>query len=181
MDDHLQAIDALSYEMRKFPPSTQFVAAAATNDQSLYEEAQRDHEGFWARQARELISWDKPWTTVCEWDLPYAEWFVGGQLNVSFNCLDRHVLAGNGDKVALYWEGEPGDTRVVTYADLLAEVQKFANALKKLGVEKGDRVNIYLPMVPEAAVAMLACARIGAAHKRGVRRFFFASTSRPHQ
>jgi acetyl-CoA synthetase len=164
MDDHLQAIDALSYEMRKFPPSTQFVAAAATNDQSLYEEAQRDHEGFWARQARELISWDKPWTTVCEWDLPYAEWFVGGQLNVSFNCLDRHVLAGNGDKVALYWEGEPGDTRVVTYADLLAEVQKFANALKKLGVEKGDRVNIYLPMVPEAAVAMLACARIGAAH-----------------
>ena len=164
MDDHLQAIDALSYEMRKFPPSTQFVAAAATNDQSLYEEAQSDHEGFWARQARELISWDKPWTTVCEWDLPYAEWFVGGQLNVSFNCLDRHVLAGNGDKVALYWEGEPGDTRVVTYADLLAEVQKFANALKKLGVEKGDRVNIYLPMVPEAAVAMLACARIGAAH-----------------
>ena len=164
MDDHLQAIDALSYEMRKFPPSTQFVAAAATNDQSLYEEAQRDHEGFWARQARELISWDKRWTAVCEWDLPYAEWFVGGQLNVSFNCLDRHVLAGNGDKVALYWEGEPGDTRVVTYADLLAEVQKFANALKKLGVEKGDRVNIYLPMVPEAAVAMLACARIGAAH-----------------
>ena len=164
MDDHLQAIDALSYELRKFPPSTRFVAAAETNDQSLYEEAQRDHEGFWARQARELISWDKPWTTVCEWDLPYAEWFVGGQLNVSFNCLDRHVLAGNGDKVALYWEGEPGDTRVVTYADLLAEVQKFANALKKLGVEKGDRVNIYLPMVPEAAVAMLACARIGAAH-----------------
>jgi acetyl-CoA synthetase len=164
VDDHLQAIDALSYEMRKFPPATQFVAAAATNDQSFYEEAQRDHEGFWARQARELISWDKPWTTVCEWDLPYAEWFVGGQLNVSFNCLDRHVLAGNGDKVALYWEGEPGDTRVVTYADLLAEVQKFANALKKLGVEKGDRVNIYLPMVPEAAVAMLACARIGAAH-----------------
>jgi acetyl-CoA synthetase len=164
MDDHLQAIDALSYEMRKFPPSTQFAAAAATNDQSLYEEAQRNHEGFWARQARELISWDKPWTTVCEWDLPYAEWFVGGQLNVSFNCLDRHVLAGNGDKVALYWEGEPGDTRVVTYADLLAEVQKFANALKKLGVEKGDRVNIYLPMVPEAAVVMLACARIGAAH-----------------
>jgi acetyl-CoA synthetase len=164
VDDHLQAIDALSYEMRKFPPATQFVAAAATNDQSFYEEAQRDHEGFWARQARELISWDKPWTTACEWDLPYAEWFVGGQLNVSFNCLDRHVLAGNGDKVALYWEGEPGDTRVVTYADLLAEVQKFANALKKLGVEKGDRVNIYLPMVPEAAVVMLACARIGAAH-----------------
>jgi acetyl-CoA synthetase len=164
MDDHLQAIDALSYELRKFPPSPQFVAAAATNDQSLYDEAQHDHEGFWARQARELISWDTPWTTVCEWDLPYSEWFVGGKLNVSFNCLDRHLLAGRGDKVALYWEGEPGDTRVVTYADLLAEVQKFANALKQLGVEKGDRVNIYLPMIPEAAVAMLACARIGAAH-----------------
>ena len=164
MDDHLQAIDALSYEMRKFPPSAQFVRDASTNDQSLYDEANLDHEGFWARQARELISWDAPWTTVCEWDLPYAEWFVGGKLNVSFNCLDRHVLAGRGDKVALYWEGEPGDTRVVTYADLLTEVQKFANVLKKLGVEKGDRVNIYLPMVPEAAVAMLACARIGAAH-----------------
>jgi acetyl-CoA synthetase len=158
------AIDALSDEMRKFLPLTRFAAAAATNDQSLYQEAQLDHEGFWARQARELISWDAPWTTVCEWDLPYAEWFVGGKLNVSFNCLDRHVHAGRGDKVALYWEGEPGDTRVVTYVDLLAEVQKFANALKKLGVEKGDRINIYLPMVPEAAVAMLACARIGAAH-----------------
>ena len=158
------AIDALSAEMRKFPPSAQFVRDASTNDQSLYDEANLDHEGFWARQARELISWDAPWTTVCEWDLPYAEWFVGGKLNVSFNCLDRHVLAGHGNRVALYWEGEPGDTRVVTYADLLAEVQKFANALKKLGVEKGDRVNIYLPMVPEAAVAMLACARIGAAH-----------------
>jgi acetyl-CoA synthetase len=158
------AIDALSAEMRKFPPSAQFVRDASTNDQSLYDEANLDHEGFWARQARELISWDAPWTNVCEWDLPYAEWFVGGKLNVSFNCLDRHVLAGHGNRVALYWEGEPGDTRVVTYADLLAEVQKFANALKKLGVEKGDRVNIYLPMVPEAAVAMLACARIGAAH-----------------
>ena len=136
MDDHLQAIDALSYEMRKFSPSARFIRDASTNDQSLYEEAALDHEGFWARQARELISWDAPWTTVCEWDLPYAEWFVGGKLNVSFNCLDRHVLAGRGDKVALYWEGEPGDTRVVTYDDLLTEVQKFANALKKLGVEK---------------------------------------------
>ena len=164
MEESPPTIDALSYEARKFPPSTRFVAAATTSDQSLYEEAQRDYEGFWARQAHELISWDSPWTTVCEWDLPYSEWFVGGKLNASFNCLDRHVLAGRGNKVALYWEGEPGDTRVVTYADLLAEVQRFANALKKLGVQKGDRVNIYLPMVPEAAVAMLACARIGAAH-----------------
>ncbi|MTA29120.1 MAG: acetate--CoA ligase, partial [Actinobacteria bacterium] len=102
--------------------------------------------------------------TICEWNLPYAKWFVGGELNVSFNCLDRHVLAGRGDKVAIHWEGEPGDTRTITYAQLLDETKKFANVLKSLGVTKGDRVNIYLPMIPEAAVAMLACARIGAAH-----------------
>jgi acetyl-CoA synthetase len=164
MEKFVPTIDALSYEMRKFPPPTQFVAAAETNNQSLYEEAQYDHEGFWARQARELVSWSTPWEKVCEWDLPYAEWFIGGKLNVSYNCLDRHVLAGKGDKVALYWEGEPGDSRAATYSQLLDEVQLFANALKKLGVKTGDRVNIYLPMVPEAVVAMLACARIGAAH-----------------
>ncbi|MEY2552985.1 MAG: acetyl-CoA synthetase, partial [Ilumatobacteraceae bacterium] len=104
------------------------------------------------------------WDTICEWDLPEARWFVGGQLNVSYNCLDRHVEAGRGDKVAFYWEGEPGDARVLTYADLLDEVQRLANALKELGVRRGDRVNIYLPMIPEAAVSMLACARIGAVH-----------------
>jgi acetyl-CoA synthetase len=164
MEKFVPTIDALSYEMRKFPPPMQFVAAAETNNQSLYEEAQYDHEGFWARQARELVSWSTPWEKVCEWDLPYAEWFIGGKLNVSYNCLDRHVLAGKGDKVALYWEGEPGDSRAATYSQLLDEVQLFANALKKLGVKTGDRVNIYLPMVPEAVVAMLACARIGAAH-----------------
>jgi len=110
------------------------------------------------------VSWSKPWTKVCEWNLPNAKWFVGGELNVSYNCLDRHIEAGCGDKVAFYWEGEPGDTRVVTYRELFVETQKFANVLLSLGVRKGDRVNIYLPMVPEAAVAMLACARIGAAH-----------------
>ena len=110
------------------------------------------------------MTWSKDWDTICEWDLPFAKWFIGGELNVSYNCLDRHVLAGKGDKVAFYWEGEPGDARVITYAQLLDEVQRFANVLRGLGVDKGDRVNIYLPMLPEAAVAMLACARIGAVH-----------------
>ncbi len=161
--DH-HAIDALSYEHRKFVPSPAFVGGALTSDQSLYQEADRDSDAFWARQARELLHWSTPFTKVCEWDLPFAEWFADGTLNVSYNCLDRHVLAGKGDKVAFYWEGEPGDSRVITYSQLLDEVQRFANSLKNLGVAKGDRVNIYLPMIPEAAVAMLACARIGAVH-----------------
>jgi acetyl-CoA synthetase len=130
----------------------------------MYDEAARDDEAFWARQAAELVHWDTEWDTVLDWQLPYAKWFEGGMLNVSYNCLDRHVLAGNGDRVAFHWEGEPGDTRTITYKDMLDEVSQFANVLKGLGVEKGDRVNIYLPMIPEAAVAMLACARIGAAH-----------------
>jgi acetyl-CoA synthetase len=157
-------IDALLDEQRTFPPSAQFKHDALVADTSLYDEANADYQGFWARQAADLIDWQQEWHTICEWDLPYSKWFVGGQLNVSHNCLDRHVLAGKGDKVAFHWEGEPGDSRTITYADLLAEVQRFANALKSLGVVKGDRVNIYLPMIPEAAVAMLACARIGAAH-----------------
>jgi acetyl-CoA synthetase len=161
--DH-DTIDALLDEQRLFPPSATFKDQALVVDTSLYDEANRDIEGFWARQAAELLEWDQPWHTICEWDLPFSKWFVGGTLNVSHNCLDRHVLAGKGDKVAIHWEGEPGDTRTITYADLLAEVQRFANALKTLGVGRGDRVNIYLPMIPEAAVAMLACARIGAAH-----------------
>ncbi len=110
------------------------------------------------------MDWSEEWHTICEWDLPYAKWFIGGRLNVAENCLDRHVAAGRGDKVAFYWEGEPGDSRVITYAELLADVQRFANVLKAQGVERGDRVNIYLPMIPEAVVAMLACARIGAPH-----------------
>ena len=164
MSDKATTIDDLGNEKRKFSPSPEFVATALVADSSLHDEGRRDYEGFWARQARELLSWSKPWRTICEWNLPFAKWFIGGELNVSYNCLDRHVLAGLGSKVAFYWEGEPGDTRVVTYQELLDETQKFANALLSLGVQKGDRVNIYLPMIPEAAVAMLACARIGAAH-----------------
>ena len=157
-------IDALQWEQRTFPPSDAFKKDALVRDTKLYDEAATDYESFWARQASELLSWDKTFDSVLEWDLPYSKWFLGGKLNVSFNCLDRHVIAGKGDKVAFHFEGEPGDTRTITYAQLLDEVQKFANVLKSLGVEKGDRVNIYLPMIPEAAVAMLACARIGAVH-----------------
>ena len=164
MNNEVHAIDALSYEQRKFPPSAEFKANAIVSDQSLYLEGERDLEAYWARHARELVSWVQPFNKTLEWDLPYAEWFSDGTLNVSYNCLDRHVLAGRGGKVAFYWEGEPGDSRVITYAQLLDEVQRFANVLKNLGIKKGDRVNIYLPMIPEAAVAMLACARIGAAH-----------------
>jgi acetyl-CoA synthetase len=162
--DNHDTIDALQWEQRKFPPSDAFKKKTLVAGTHLYEEADRDYEAFWARQASELVEWSRPWDTICEWNLPFSKWFVGGQTNVSYNCLDRHVLAGKGDKVAFHFEGEPGDTRTVTYAQLLDEVQKFANVLKGLGVAKGDRVNIYLPMIPEAAVAMLACARIGAAH-----------------
>jgi len=157
-------IDDLLLENRKFAPSTEFKTNSLAVGTHLYDQAATDDEGFWAQQAAELVHWDQDWHTICEWDLPYAKWFVGGKLNVSYNCLDRHVLAGKGDKVAIHWEGEPGDTRTITYSQLLDEVQKFSNILKSLGVNKGDRVNIYLPMIPEASVAMLACARIGAAH-----------------
>ena len=158
------AIDALGWENRTFPPSDAFKKNALVRDTSMYDDANEDYQGFWARQAADLLDWSKEWTTICEWDLPDAKWFVGGELNVSYNCLDRHVLAGKGEKVAFYFEGEPGDTRTVTYAEMLDETQRFANVLKGFGVTKGDRVNIYLPMIPEAAVAMLACARIGAVH-----------------
>ena len=151
-------------ENRKFPPSAAFKKNSLAVGTHLYDQAAADDEGFWAQQAADLIDWDQDWHTICEWNVPYAKWFVGGKLNVSYNCLDRHVLAGNGDKVAIHWEGEPGDTRTITYSELLVEVEKFSNVLKSLGVVKGDRVNIYLPMIPEAAVAMLSCARIGAAH-----------------
>ena len=151
-------------ENRTFPPSDHFQANAIIADRSLYEEAEADRLGFWARQARELVTWFDDFETVLEWDLPFAKWFVGGKLNVSYNCLDRHVEAGQGDKVAFYWEGEPGDTRTITYNELFEEVSKFANVLKDLGVEKGDRVCIYMPMILELPVAMLACSRIGAPH-----------------
>ena len=164
MSDSHNTIDDLMLENRKFPPSAEFKRQALVTDTGMYDDAGEDYQGFWARQSHDLLTWSSDWTTICEWELPFAKWFVGGQLNVTYNCLDRHVEAGRGDKVAFYWEGEPGDSRVLTYADLLDEVQRFANALKSLGVAKGDRVNIYLPMIPEAAIAMLACARIGAAH-----------------
>ena len=163
-NDNHDTIDALQWEKRKFPPSEAFKKNTLVAGTFLYDEANEDYEAFWARQASELVSWDTQWDTICEWNLPYSKWFVGGKLNVSYNCLDRHVIAGKGDKVAFHFEGEPGDTRTITYSQMLDEVQKFANVLKGLGVNKGDRVNIYLPMIPEAAVAMLACARIGAVH-----------------
>ncbi len=151
-------------EDRTFPPSETFRNNALIADRSLYTEAQEDRLGFWARQARELVTWFEDFETVLEWDLPFAKWFVEGKLNISYNCLDRHVEAGRGNKVAFHWEGEPGDTRTITYSELLEEVSKFANVLKSLGVTKGDRVCIYMPMIPELPVAMLACARIGAPH-----------------
>jgi acetyl-CoA synthetase len=163
-NDNHDTIDALQWEKRKFPPSDAFKKNTLVAGTFLYDEANQDYEAFWARQASELVAWDTQWDTICEWNLPYSKWFVGGKLNVSYNCLDRHVIAGKGDKVAFHFEGEPGDTRTITYSQMLDEVQKFANVLKGLGVNKGDRVNIYLPMIPEAAVAMLACARIGAVH-----------------
>ena len=157
-------IEDYFHEERTFPPSAEFAAAALVSDDSLYREADADYEAFWARQARELLTWSRDFDTTLEWKLPDAKWFLGGELNVSANCLDRHVAAGIGDRVAYHWEGEPGDTRTITYADLLAEVQQFANALKSLGLERGDRVAIYMPMIPELPVAMLACTRIGVAH-----------------
>ncbi len=158
-----EAIENLLREGRTFPPSEEFVAQALVNDPAVYEEAERDPEGWWAAQASQL-RWQRPWDRVLEWNPPHARWFSGGILNASENCLDRHIEAGYGDQVAYHWEGEPGDRRTITYAQLRDDVCRFANALKALGVSKGDRVNIYLPMIPELPVAMLACARIGAIH-----------------
>ncbi|HEY8649167.1 MAG TPA: acetate--CoA ligase [Candidatus Limnocylindria bacterium] len=155
------ALDTLGTETRTFAPPAGFAATANAADPGIYERAEADFEGFWAEQARTLL-WRKPFTRVLEWEVPYAKWFADGQLNVSENCLDRHVGAGKGSKVAFHWEGEPGDTRTITYQDLLDETSRCANALKELGVQKGDRVAIYMPMIPELPAAMLACARIGA-------------------
>ncbi len=157
-------IDALSFENRTFPPSDAFRASAHINDATLFDAGVADQPAFWADQARSLVAWDKPFTKTLDWKLPFATWFEDGTLNVSYNCLDRHVEAGNGDRVAFHWEGEPGDTQTITYADLLERVSRLANAMTTLGVGVGDIVNIYLPMIPEAVVSMLACARIGAAH-----------------
>ncbi|HET8784733.1 MAG TPA: acetate--CoA ligase, partial [Candidatus Limnocylindrales bacterium] len=157
------AIENLLAENRTFPPDPAFMAQANAKA-DLYAEAENDPVEFWARLARERLDWDEPFTTALEWDLPFAKWFVGGKLNIAYNCVDRHVKNGLGDKVAYHWIGEPGDTRTITYADLHREVQKAANALTELGVGTGDRVAIYMPMIPELPIAMLACARIGAPH-----------------
>ena len=155
-------------ETRVFPPSAEFSAKAVIGSmqayQTLYAESIADPVAFWERQAHEHLHWFEPFHTGLEWNEPFAKWFVGGKTNVSYNCLDAHVVAGRGDRVAFHWEGEPGDKRTITYAELLADVSRFASALKKLGIQKGDRVSIYMPMVPELPVAMLACARIGAIH-----------------
>ena len=145
-------IDALLHEGREFVPSDTFRDQAHVRDESLYVEADKDFESFWARMAGEL-EWIEPWHEVLSWDPPHAKWFVGGKLNVSANCLDRHVKTARRNKAALIWEGEPGDTRTLTYWDLYREVNRFANVLKKLGVGKGDRVAIYLPMIPTSSNA----------------------------
>ncbi|MHA7189078.1 acetate--CoA ligase [Arthrobacter sp. MDT2-16] len=158
------AFENLLHEERRFPPSAEF-AANAVAQPSLYDEAREQGTEFWAKQARELLTWDQDFTQTLDWsDAPFAKWFVGGTVNAAYNALDRHVEAGRGERVAIHFEGEPGDTRTITYADLTREVKKAANAFESLGVQKGDRVAVYLPMIPEAVITMLACARIGAVH-----------------
>jgi acetyl-CoA synthetase len=164
--DHVEAtIENLLLEERTFPPPPAFIAQATANDPEIYTRTATE-EGFrefWTEEAGR-IEWMEPWTELLDWQLPYAKWFVGGKLNISVNCLDRHVANGLGDRVAYYWEGEPGDKRTLTYQELLDETCRMANALRALGVQKGDKVAIYMPMIPELPVAMLACARIGAPH-----------------
>ncbi|PPL19396.1 acetate--CoA ligase [Microterricola pindariensis] len=157
-------IDTSLEEIRRFRPSPEFAAQSVASE-SLYADAKADRLGFWATQARELLHWNKPFTQTLDWsNPPFAKWFDDGELNVAYNCLDRHVEAGNGDRIALHFEGEPGDSRSYSYAELTAEVKKAANLLTALGVRSGDRVAIYLPMIPEAVISMLAVARIGAVH-----------------
>jgi len=161
-DQENDLLSNLLSEDRTFAPTPEFVAQANAKP-AIFTQATTDRLSFWENEAKRL-HWDTPWNQVLEWQLPFAKWFVGGTLNASYNCLDRHVLEGRGDRVAFYFEGEPGDTRTITYAEMLHEVKKAANALIELGITAGDRVAIYMPMIPEAAIAMLACARIGAAH-----------------
>ena len=162
MSENQESLANLGHEDRLFPPSAEF-AAQANAQASMYDDAEKDRLAFWEKQAHAL-QWDAPWTTVLDWQPPFAKWFVGGKINASVNALDRHVNEGRGDRVAFFFEGEPGDSRTITYAQLLTEVKKTANALTELGIKDGDRVAIYMPMIPEAAIAMLACARIGAPH-----------------
>src|SRR5947209_7439152 len=163
MTEDNQTLSNLLRENRRFRPP-QELADHANVTGTAYDAADADREAFWATQAGRL-HWDEPWTQILDWsEKPFAKWFVGGRLNASYNCVDRHVAAGHGERVAIHFEGEPGDSRSVTYAELKTEVCKAANALTALGVTAGDRVAIYMPMIPETAVAMLACARIGAVH-----------------
>jgi len=162
-EEHHEALENLLEELRTFPPDPAFTAAANVSDPAVYERARLDPEGFWSDQAANF-AWFTPWERVLDWDPPFASWFAGARTNISYNCLDRHVEAGGGDKVAYHWEGEPGDTRTITYAELLDQVSRAANGLKQLGIEPGDVVAIYMPMIPETIVTMLACARIGAPH-----------------
>src|SRR3982751_4437474 len=156
-------IEALLNEDRSFAPSDEFRSRALVSDPAIYEKAAADPEAFWAGFAEEL-EWIKPWTRVLDWQAPDAKWFVEGKLNASANCLDRHIRTARRNKAAIIWEGEPGDRRTLTYFDLYRDVNTFANVLKSLGVKRGDRVALYLPLIPELAIAMLACARIGAVH-----------------
>ncbi len=157
-----ESFENLSYEDRTFPPSDLFVQNANAKS-DIYQEADKDRLAFWEKQAH-ILHWDTKWSQVVDWQLPFAKWFIGGKLNASYNCLDRHVLEGRGDRVAFYFEGEPGDTQTITYKQLLSEVCKTTNALIELGIKQGDRVAIYMPMIPQAVIAMLACARLGAMH-----------------
>ncbi|HVA41148.1 MAG TPA: acetyl-coenzyme A synthetase N-terminal domain-containing protein, partial [Candidatus Binataceae bacterium] len=166
-DTHHDDIESILREGRKFAAAPEFSRAAHVKSmaeyEALYRRAEQDPEGFWAECAKEL-SWFKPFDKVLEWKFPFAKWFLNGKLNAAYNCLDRHLTTARRNKAALIWEGEPGDARVLTYQMLASEVARAANALKSLGVKEGDRVAIYMPLVPEAVIAMLACARIGAIH-----------------
>ncbi|MGB3641352.1 MAG: acetate--CoA ligase, partial [Rivularia sp. (in: cyanobacteria)] len=161
-------IESILQEKRLFPPSAEFSQNAhiksAEDYQRLYDKAKANPEAFWGELAEKELDWFQKWDTVLDWQPPFAKWFVNGKINISHNCLDRHLTTANKNKAAIIWEGEPGDSRTITYAQLHREVSQFANALKQLGVKKGDTVGIYMPMIPEAAIAMLACARIGAPH-----------------
>ncbi len=162
-NNHQETIQALLEEERWFEASKEFTEQANVNDSSLYDQSASGREKFWAKMA-EGLDWFEPWHTVLEWNPPYAKWFSGGKLNASYNCLDRHIKNGLRNKAAIIWEGEPGDRRTLTYWDMYREVNKFANCLKRLGIHKGDRVAFYMPMIPELAIGLLACARIGAVH-----------------
>ena len=161
-------IDTVMQEKRLFPPPKEFAAAAAIKSleeyQRLWDQAAADPPKFWAELAREELHWFEPFEKALVWNEPFAQWFAGGKTNASYNCLDRNLAAGLGDRTAILWEGEPGDARTLTYAELHREVCEFANVLKSIGINPGDRVSIYMPMVPELAIAMLACARVGAIH-----------------